>query len=490
MAADLLQILVRANLAAAAAILLVLILRPFALRQFGARAAYLCWIAVPAATAAALTPARPLTVTTASAPPNVSAVSRLTEGGLRPVADGPGPDLSLVLIGAWIVGTGVSLVLLWLRHQRFLASLGGLQPSHDAGPVMRAGASGVGPAVIGFVRPVVVTPADFEHRFTPQEQALILAHERQHIAAGDSRLNALVALVVCVNWFNPLIHLAAALYRTDQELACDAAVVRNRPDDRRLYAEALLKAQIAVSGAPLGCQWTSRSAHPLRRRIDLLSAPIPTAARRLAGVALALFCAIGLGCAAWAAQPPRLVEAGPVIAKEHKPSKLDRKLLRAARLNKVEAARALLAQGANADARSSNGHTPLIEAAIHGDLAMLKLLLGGGANTELSAPSQGTPLMVASRHGHLALVETLIAHGANVNVHVSDSGTPLAAAVRTNHLAVVKTLVEHGADVNFAVPVPLRWRWRDPSPHSPLQTATINGDPHLISYLKSRGANP
>ena len=63
-----------------------------------------------------------------------------------------------------------------------------------------------GPAVVGVLRPRIVTPGDFEGAYSPQERRLVLAHEATHIARQDSRINAMAALVRCLNWFNPADH--------------------------------------------------------------------------------------------------------------------------------------------------------------------------------------------------------------------------------------------------------------------------------------------
>ena len=74
----------------------------------------------------------------------------------------------------------------------------------------------------------------------------------------------------CLCWFNPLVHLAAYLLRLDQELACDAAVIRSRPGARTLYGQTLLKTQLAATPLPFGCYWPARGLHPLEVRIGLL----------------------------------------------------------------------------------------------------------------------------------------------------------------------------------------------------------------------------
>ena len=84
---------------------------------------------------------------------------------------------------------------------------------------------------------------------------MILAHENAHLRAGDARINAVAAAALCACWFNPLVHMAVYLMRLDQELACDAAVLDRFPRARRLYAEVLLKTQLAAQPLPFGCHW-------------------------------------------------------------------------------------------------------------------------------------------------------------------------------------------------------------------------------------------
>jgi hypothetical protein len=152
--------------------------------------------------------------------------------------------------------------------------------------------------------PRLVLPPDFETRYTEGERELILAHERAHLARGDTFANALAALLRGLFWFHPLVHYAIARFRQDQELACDAAVLRRFPQARRSYAEAMLKTQLAVLGLPVGCHW--QSSHPLKERIAMLKHPIPHPARRALGFGLAAMLALFGGYAAWAAQPAQL----------------------------------------------------------------------------------------------------------------------------------------------------------------------------------------
>jgi beta-lactamase regulating signal transducer with metallopeptidase domain len=320
MIADFLAALGRINLALAAATLLVLLLRRPARRLIGAAGAYRLWAIVPLACLAVLLPPRtyaPPTPPTAAATPTV--LPRTMIGVAPAVTQTSHPDLAATPIeipppptgvfAAWLAGAVASLGVLALRQRRFAVRLGRVRPG-EAG-VWLAERPGVGPAVIGAIQPRVVVPPDFAQRFTPEEQQVVLAHERSHLARHDARANGLVALAQCACWFNPLAYIAARTLRVDQELACDAEVVQRFPDARRRYAEALLKTQIAALAAPpLGCAWPAGGARPLEERIAMLKRPAPGRLRRAAGVAAVAGLCLAGGVAAWASQP-----AEPIVAK-------------------------------------------------------------------------------------------------------------------------------------------------------------------------------
>jgi len=214
------------------------------------------------------------------------------------------PDTVLLLFVAWVMGALLMALYLTLLQLRF----------HAAVRLRQAG-----PAVLGFLRPRIVTPDGFQERFTPQEQAAILAHEEVHLARQDARVNALAAFLRCLCWFNPLIHFGARWMRIDQELACDATTVAGAIS-RREYANALLKSQMLFTTLPLGCDWPGPQ-HPLIERIALLKRKPPGAGRRFVGMGLVMVAAVSVGFGAWAAQPPVAAQsvatppAGMMLAK-------------------------------------------------------------------------------------------------------------------------------------------------------------------------------
>ena len=119
-----------------------------------------------------------------------------------------------------------------------------------------------------------------------------------------------------MNWFNPLMYWALGRLRFDQELACDAVVVAESKTQRRLYADALLKTQLANDSAwgLAGCHW--QSIHPLKERIAMLKRPSPGLTRRLFGIALTGACSLAGGYAAWAVQTelPSTSDPSKIIA--------------------------------------------------------------------------------------------------------------------------------------------------------------------------------
>jgi hypothetical protein len=105
-----------------------------------------------------------------------------------------------------------------------------------------------------------------------------------------------------VFWFHPLAWWALAALRHDQELACDAAVLREHGGQRRRYANAMLKTQSAVLALPVGCAWFPR--HPLTERIAMLKQPVPGRFCRMCG-SLAVFGVVLLvACSVYATTLP------------------------------------------------------------------------------------------------------------------------------------------------------------------------------------------
>jgi beta-lactamase regulating signal transducer with metallopeptidase domain len=275
-----------------AVLLVVLALRSPARRHLGAGVLRPLWAMVPATLLAlVLAPwAWPLTpdgwqppldslqlvlpwhATTGHAPALSSLVAAATP------THGVAAVLAIWLLGALAV-LGVLALGQW-RYLRLLVNRGTLLPAR-----LPAGHS---PAQLGLWRSRLALPLDFEQRFSPAEQALILAHEHTHHHHHDNAWQLLATLLCALHWFNPLVWWAARAWREDAELACDAAVLQAQPDAASDYARALLKSHgPSTWQAAMAVPWwpAHRSNHPLIERVRMLNTPT-TPLRRMTGLLL------------------------------------------------------------------------------------------------------------------------------------------------------------------------------------------------------------
>lgn len=293
--AELYPWLVEATLATSVATLAVLTLRKPLRVAFGAAASHASWSVVPVALLATLLPAAE-----AEAPTVPLAVIRAPIRMLAAeVPRSTMPEIATWACVAWLCGCVAFAAFLSWQQRRFVRGLGGIADRGD-GLLLADAVAGL-PAVVGVWKPRIVMPADAMNRYDTAERALMLAHEREHIARGDLLANAGVAALRCLFWFNPLLHFAARRFRDDQELACDARVIARHPQSRRAYGEAMLKTQMAAVMLPLGCHWGQ--SHPLKERIEMLKQPLPSSMRRAGGRAIVIAILLATGYTAWAAQP-------------------------------------------------------------------------------------------------------------------------------------------------------------------------------------------
>ncbi len=89
--------------------------------------------------------------------------------------------------------------------------------------------------------------------------------------------------------------------------------------------------------------------------------------------------------------------------------------------------------------------TPIVQAAVNGNIEIVKLLLEYGADPNFCQRNGETALADAANRGDTKLVNYLLEHGADPNVP-TPIGTPLALA---DGIGVMRELLEHGADPNI-----------------------------------------
>jgi bla regulator protein BlaR1 len=322
MANELLRYLVLATFASSVAIAAVMTIRLALRRIFGALATYSAWLLVPVALVAICLPHAQHAGATLAITLNINSQAMLGHALGRSFGSSLGAGSSLLwpawALGVWSVGAALCAGYLAGVQRAFVMSLGVLSGPRS---VLRAQHTAGCPALLGVIRPKIVLPPDFDCRYTRLERLLIFSHERTHLRRGDAVWNALAAFLRCLFWFNPLTHLASTYFRVDQELACDAAVLRDHPQSGRTYANAMLKTGLADAALPLGCHWSS--AHQFKARLRMLKRPIPGTWRRLAGYVCVTLTSVIVGYTAWAtgsvAQPPNQTasDAGAVHVVGH-----------------------------------------------------------------------------------------------------------------------------------------------------------------------------
>ena len=132
-------------------------------------------------------------------------------------------------------------------------------------------------------------------------------------------------------------------------------------------------------------------------------------------------------------------------------------LMMAAGSNRVGAVRALVSKGAEVNATNNDGATALIAAAYGGYAQSTEALLASGAKTDVRDRAGRTALMASALGGNAAVTSLLIEHKADPLVEDENDMNALVYAASTGHDEVVAVLrkagVTRGADLALAFAV-------------------------------------
>lgn len=203
-------------------------------------------------------------------------------------------EMPLLLL--WLAGALLFALFQAVSYVRFTRRLG-IGSAHQADLIQKIGViespEVEGPLAIGLLDKWIVVPTDFTTRYSADEQRLALQHERVHHQREDILCNFAALVVLALNWFNPVAHIAFRAFRSDQELSCDAAVAARAPaDDRIDYAQALIK---SASRPGLVAVCPLNRADQLKRRLKMIKEHRTSKCRTLGGaVSLVTLLAGGL----------------------------------------------------------------------------------------------------------------------------------------------------------------------------------------------------
>lgn len=146
--------------------------------------------------------------------------------------------------------------------------------------------------------------------------------------------------------------------------------------------------------------------------------------------------------------------------------------------NHVELIKVLVQAGIQVDIKDGEGHSPLYLATEHhSDTAAAESLLHLGASTELKSASGYTPLMNATIKNQVALMRTLIEFGADINNPDEAGRVPIMVAVAAGSQPCIALLKDHGARLDLL----------DKSGHSLLHYVAESGNMDVIKTFIGNG---
>jgi beta-lactamase regulating signal transducer with metallopeptidase domain/type II secretory pathway component GspD/PulD (secretin) len=105
------------------------------------------------------------------------------------------------------------------------------------------------PAVVGWLRPVILLPAAAVTGLTTQQLEALLAHELAHIRRYDYLVNMLQTIVEILGFYHPAVWWISHKIRVERENCCDDLAV-NVCGDKMRYARALAEMERIRSSQP------------------------------------------------------------------------------------------------------------------------------------------------------------------------------------------------------------------------------------------------
>jgi bla regulator protein blaR1 len=275
----------------------ILILRRPVARHFGPGIAYLLWL-IPAARLVmpSLSVEMATNLPVNNSIQNVVAAAVLAGGKAAPVSPattGITLDWTFIAMTLWLGGAAMLFVTQMLRYVSMRDEL--LSNAVSLGEVgnIRLIQSDrvMGPLAFGLWRRYIVVPENFNREYSPHERELAMQHEIAHHKSGDLLTNLIGFIILCLMWFNPFAWASWRAFRFDQEAACDARVLKDKPaEDRQVYGRALARA--AHDGLPTFAT-ALNSPKTIIERLKRLTMNDISMFRRLVGK-IGVICAIGI----------------------------------------------------------------------------------------------------------------------------------------------------------------------------------------------------
>ncbi len=125
---------------------------------------------------------------------------------------------------------------------------------------------GDNPMLMGLFKPTIILPDGY----TESEKKDILIHELCHLKSGDIYLLWLAMIVLCLNWYNPIIWVCFFTFRRDVEVYCDERVLRYI-DSKKDYAALLVKTALKKNSFIAGTTSLQNGEKEVERRVKYMA---------------------------------------------------------------------------------------------------------------------------------------------------------------------------------------------------------------------------
>lgn len=122
--------------------------------------------------------------------------------------------------------------------------------------------------------------------------------------------------------------------------------------------------------------------------------------------------------------------------------------------------------------------TALHWAAVNGQVHAIRALVALGADKEAKTCPETMPLHYAAREGHVEAIKVLVQLGADQEAKAANEGAPLHLEADRGHVAAIRVLVQLGEDKEAKSHAGL----------TPLHVAALMGQPEAIRMLVELGA--
>ena len=145
--------------------------------------------------------------------------------------------------------------------------------------------------------------------------------------------------------------------------------------------------------------------------------------------------------------------------------------------NWISAVKTLLKYNPLLNNITSSYETPLLIAAKNRNFEISEALIRAGAELDYTDRNGATPLHYASLYGYHDIVDLLLYYGAYIDEKSVEGTTPLLASIWAGYADVADLLIQKGANMEA----------RDNDGFTPFLMASLNGDTLLMDLLYKRG---